>query len=239
MGQGLGNGRSVVDHDDASARMAKWLAGDRLACVLHLGDGTIAYHLADQGHEVVVVGDDVRGRRHAEVQYVRASGDRLPFAASSFDAVVAPHLRESPTALADVARVLRPGGVLSTVERAHDESLPWVRRLRDIVGQRSSSERPVLDTLGATGLFGDVEQHDLAQWQTLDLAGLLRFATEIGTQPVGESTLARVREAFSEVTPHTGHLRLRHMTRCLRAAVVKAEEASAPPPAETMLFDLR
>ncbi len=220
--------------------MAKWLAGDRLACVLHLGDSTIAYHLADQGHEVVVAGDDVRGRRPPQVQYVRAAGDRLPFAGSSFDAVVAPHLRESPTALADVARVLRPGGVVSTVERTHDESLPWVRRLRDIVGRRTRSDPPVVDTLGATGLFGDVESTDLAQWQTLDLAGLLQFASEIGTQPISETTLARVREAFSEVTPHTGHLRLRHMTRCLRATVVKVEEPTPePPPAETLLFDLR
>ena len=149
-------------------------------------------------------------------------------------------MAESPTALADVARVLRPGGEVSTIERTHDESLPWVRRLRDIVGRRTRSDRPVVDSLGATGLFEDVESTDLAQWQTLDLAGLLQFASEIGTQPISETTLARVREAFSEVTPHTGHLRLRHMTRCLRATVVKADEPDeATPPAETLLFDLR
>jgi len=239
VGEVLGQGRRVVEHDDASARMAKWLAGDRLACVLHLGDGTIAYHLADQGHEVVVAGDDVRGRRHREVQYVRTAGDRLPFTESSFDAVVAPHLREAPTALADVARVLRPGGVVSTVERSHDESLPWVRRLRDIVGERSRSSRPSGDTLDATGLFGDVESTDLAQWQTLDLAGLLQFAAEIGSPPVGEATLARVKEAFSEVTPHTGHLRLRHLTRCYRATVLKTEEPVATEQPDTLLFDLR
>ncbi|GAA1747303.1 class I SAM-dependent methyltransferase [Aeromicrobium alkaliterrae] len=229
----------MVDHDDASARMAKWLAGDRLACVLHLGDGTIAYHLADQGHEVVVAGDDVRSRRHRDVLYVRASGDRLPFAESSFDAVVAPHLSEAPTALADIARVLRPGGVVSTIERSHDDSLPWVRRLREIVGEPGHAERPAIDSLGGTGLFGEIESTDLAQWQTLDLAGLLRLASEIGRQPVSEATLARVKDAFSEVTPHTGHLRLRHRTRCLRATVLKTDEPSAPPPAETLLFDLR
>ncbi len=222
--------------------MAKWLAGDKLASVLHLGDGAVAYHLSAQGHEVVVAGDDVRGRRDREVFYVRAVGERLPFAENSFDAVVAPHLRESPTALADIARVLRPGGVVSTVERTHDASIPWVRRLHGIVGHRRVTGRATTDALEATGLFGSVESTDLAQWQTLGLSGLLQFASEIGAAPVTDQTLARVREAFPEVTEHTGHLRLRHLTHCLRAKVIKDDADQDGPPAtpvDTVLFNLR
>ena len=114
--------------------MAKWLVGDRLACVLHLGDGALAYELAEQGHEVVVAGDDVTASRHDNIQYVRTRGERLPFLANAFDVVIAPELHESPTALSEYARVLRPDGLLSTVAQAYDNSIPWMRKLREITG---------------------------------------------------------------------------------------------------------
>lgn len=48
------------------------------------------------------------------VQVLSCSGDRLPFADSSFDVVlslyVMEHLRDRPAAFADMARVLKPGG---------------------------------------------------------------------------------------------------------------------------------
>ncbi|KQP75591.1 MULTISPECIES: class I SAM-dependent methyltransferase [unclassified Aeromicrobium] len=225
--------------DEAHDRLVKWLVGDRLSCVLLLEDSSLAFRLAGQGHEVVVAGDDVRTVRSEDVLYVRSAGPRLPFVADSFDAVVAPQLNDDQTVLAEYARVLRAGGVLSTLSRTHDETLPWVRRLREVVGRRPTAAAPVTDTLAASGLFAAPETTETATWEELDLPALLQYARETGRQPVEESTLSRVRELFDQNTAQSGSLRLRHLLRGVRSRVQK----SSPPPGsqqpETLLFDLR
>src|SRR5690349_15482537 len=102
-------------------RSASWLVDDVLSCVLHLGDAPMAYVLADQGHEVVVAGDDVTIARHPDIFYVRTQGERLPFGPAVFDVVIAPEVRDAPTALAEYARVLRTDGLLSTMSRTYDD----------------------------------------------------------------------------------------------------------------------
>jgi SAM-dependent methyltransferase len=225
-------------NESPADRTAKWLVGDRLACVLHLGDGSLAYQLAEQGHEVVVAGDDVTNARHPDIQYVRTRGERLPFLADAFDVVVAPELREAPTALAEYARVLRPDGLLSTISRRYDASIPWMRRLREITGDRGPAPTPV-DTFTASGLFDEPETHEFGTWEKLDLPGLLRFAEATRHPSVPETELARVRDLFLEYGAQTGFLRLRHETFCVRARVDKSGMASESEPPDTMLLELR
>lgn len=219
-------------------RTAKWLVGDRLACVLHLGDGSLAYQLAEQGHEVVVAGDDVTSRRHPEVQYVRSQGERLPFLSDSFDVVVAPELRDAPTALAEYARVLRPGGLVSTLATQYDDSIPWVRRLRELTGDRGFGHTPA-DTFTASGLFAEPEMHEVSTWEKLDLPGLLRFAAATKRPSVPDSVMEQVRELFVHYGSQTGFLRLRHATHCVRARVDKSGLAQEAPPPDTLLLDFR
>ena len=219
-------------------RTAKWLVGDRLSCVLHLGDGSLAYRLVEQGHEVVVAGDDVVASRHPDIQYVRSAGERLPFVGHAFDAVVVPELREAPTALAEYARVLRPDGLLSTISRQHDDSIPWMRKLREITGARDSAP-PLADTFSASGLFHQPEVQEVGSWEKLDLPGLMRFAEATKHPSVGESALAQVRELFLSYGGQTGFLRLRHETTCVRARVDKSAMPEEAAPPDTMLLDFR
>lgn len=225
-------------NDSAEDRTAKWLVGDRLSCVLHLGDAQLAYQLAEQGHEVVVAGDDVTAARHPDIQYVRSRGERLPFLADAFDVVVVPELREAQTALAEYARVLRPDGLLSTTSRRHDDSIPWMRRLREITGARGAGAAHV-DTFTASGLFGVPETYEVGSWEKLDLPGLLRFAEETKHPSVGEAALSQVRELFMTYGGQTGFLRLRHETQCVRARVDKAGMTQDAPPPDTLLLDFR
>lgn len=225
-------------NDSPEERTAKWLVGDRLSCVLHLGDGSLAYRLAEQGHEVVVAGDDVTSRRHPDIQYVRSAGERLPFLGDAFDVVIVPELREAPTALAEYARVLRPGGLLSTISQRHDDSIPWMRKLREIIGVRERGATPV-DTFGASGLFQEPETHEVGSWEKLDLPGLLRFAQATKHPSVGEDALAQVRDLFMGYAGQTGFLRLRHETSCARATVDKSGLSQETPPPDTMLLDFR
>lgn len=219
-------------------RAAQWLVGDRLALVLHLGDGPLAYQLADQGHDVTVVGDDVVAARHGEIAYVRSQGDRLPFRSESFDVVVVPELRDAPVALAEFARVLTRSGLLATMTRSHDESLPWVRKLRGIIGERPTSLGSA-DTFTASGLFHEPETREFNAWEQLDLAGLLRFAERTKHPSVSTSELGRVHELWQEYGSLSGSLRLRHETVCLRARVDKSALGTEPDPPDTVLIDFR
>lgn len=96
------------------------------------GGGLLAESLARRGY--ALVGFDVAegalaaARRHAaregvSVEYRRGSAYALPLADAAVDAVIAAdvleHLRDPPAAIAEFARVLRPGGVLifETVHR--------------------------------------------------------------------------------------------------------------------------
>jgi SAM-dependent methyltransferase len=219
-------------------RTAKWLVGDQLACVLHLGDNPLAFQLADQGHEVVVASEELSSVRHPEVLYVKTSGARLPFVANAFDVVIAPDVQRPASALAEFARVLRHGGLLSTISQSYDDSIPWLRKLRELIGDPAPPATTV-DTLGASGLFQEPERTDFGSWEQLDFNGLMKFAKSTMGPSAGEQTLDRVRDLFHSYGAQTGFLRLRHQTHCLRAVVDKDGLPEEAEPPDTMLLDFR
>jgi len=215
-------------------RAAAWLVGDTLSCVLHLGDAAMAYVLADQGHEVIVAGDDVTTPRHPDIFYVRTQGERLPFGPESFDVVVAPQMRDSATVIAEYARVLRPDGLLSTMTRTYDESIPWMRKLHDVVGRRAETPASA-DTLMASGLFAEPEVDEFGTWEELDLAGALRFAADVKGPTAGDEIYPAVRDLFTSYASQSGLLRMRHQTHCLRARVNRENLLEEPAPDTTLL----
>src|SRR5665811_146914 len=164
-------------------RTAKWLVGDRLSSVLHLGNHPLVNQLADQGHDVVVATDRLARTEHHEVSYVLTAGDRLPFAGSVFDVVIAPDVRRSPSELADIARVLKADGLLSTISQTYDDSIPWLRKLRELVGDPTPQVSTV-DTFTASGLFELPEISDFGSWEKLDMDALMAFAesTMVGAE---------------------------------------------------------
>lgn len=98
---------------------ASELAGAARVLDIGCGDGQIARLAVEQGS--VVVGIDptwncvsVAAERGGGVSYARAGAAQLPFADASFDTAVAclvfEHIDEVDAAIAEVARVLEPGG---------------------------------------------------------------------------------------------------------------------------------
>jgi SAM-dependent methyltransferase len=88
----------------------------------------------------------------------------LPFADASFDTVVAAwmlyHIPDLDRGLAEIARVLRPGGALFAVTNSVDH----LREFRDVVGYPAGFEESFNRENGTTVLrrhFAIVEQHDL------------------------------------------------------------------------------
>jgi SAM-dependent methyltransferase len=122
-------------------------AGDRLLD-LGCGFGRHAYQAARLGAEVVALdagADEVRSvqdtlgamavadeidAREARVGAVQGDALALPFATASFDRVIASeileHIPEDGSAMAELARVLRPGGTMAvTVPRCGPEFVNW------------------------------------------------------------------------------------------------------------------
>lgn len=99
---------------------AELLSGARRVLDIGCGEGQIARLAADGGSEVVVGIDPTWAQVHEAARrgggpaYARSGADGLPFPDASFDAAVAclvfEHIEEVDAAIAEVARILTPGG---------------------------------------------------------------------------------------------------------------------------------
>lgn len=80
------------------------------------------------------------------------TAEAIPLEPATADAVVcaqAFHWFANAAALAEIARVLKPGGRLALVWNVRDESVPWVRRLTDIAARHE----------------GDAPRHRSGEWR--------------------------------------------------------------------------
>ncbi len=132
-----GRFKASVPADDARLRAvlaALGPLGGRRVLDLGCGKGRFAAHLRAAGADVV--GVDLSAAmlgKAVGLDRALASAKRLPFAAGTFDAVVAvevfEHIDAIDAALAEARRVLRPGGTLAIVDKnalALDARRPWL-----------------------------------------------------------------------------------------------------------------
>ncbi|MGD7788848.1 methyltransferase domain-containing protein [Propionibacteriaceae bacterium Y1700] len=126
-----------------------WLTDGGRRRVLDLGSGrgALAAMLAADGHEVFCLDEDLYAvnRLAARVDadqlglnVVAGQAESLPFADRSFDVVTAAqnlHHFAPGLALAEIARVLVPGGQLAVTYNTRDDTVPWVKRLTRLVQQ--------------------------------------------------------------------------------------------------------
>ena len=100
--------------------VVEWTAGHPRVLEVGTGEGQVARAIS-AAHGATVVGIAPTGnqivearRRGSGPRYARSGAEALPFASASFDAVVCclvfEHIDDVDGALAEVARVLRPGG---------------------------------------------------------------------------------------------------------------------------------
>ncbi len=74
-------------------------------------------------------------RRHGDVEILAGAADAIPLPDASVDAVVCAqsfHWFATPEALAEIRRVLVPGGILGLIWNVRDETVPWVAALSAI-----------------------------------------------------------------------------------------------------------
>lgn len=137
----------VSGRPDYPPALDGWLRDDlRLGpgrTVLDLGAGTGKFtpRLSATGARVVAVEPvpEMLARlaaRNPDVAAHPGHAEAIPLADGSVDAVVCAqsfHWFSTPAALAEIRRVLRPGGTLGLVWNVRDESVPWVAALTRIV----------------------------------------------------------------------------------------------------------
>lgn len=229
---------------------AAWLVGRSPATVVELGAGTgkLTEELLALGHDVLATDplDEMLSylrMRHPDVRTATAPAEDIPVASRSVDVVVAAQAFgwfDLDRALPEIARVLRPEGVLALAFNQRDERIPWVRRLGAVLGSPHEAVDPS-DALVGSRLFGYVEEATFRFWQRLrrdDLRDLVRSRSYVAVMdPMArDRVLRRVDELFSSYDRGPDGLLLPYLTRCFRAvvrprpaAVPEAEAEGTPP----------
>jgi SAM-dependent methyltransferase len=150
---------------------------------LAAGTGKLTRLLAATGAEVVAVEPvaEMRAALPADVRAVDGTAEAMPLPAASADAVTvaqAFHWFDGDAALAEIHRVLRPGGVLALVWNRRRMDDPLNRAVEELVAPYRG-HTPALRT-GAwrahferTELFGPLDEHTFPNDQSLDADGLV------------------------------------------------------------------
>ena len=147
----------------------RWVLGDEPRRVVDVGAGTGIFSrvLASLGHQVVAVEPD-EGMRlklaatSPDVRVVAGAAESIPLPDAGVDAVVAAqayHWFDHDLAHAEIARVLRSGGVFAPIWNVRDESVDWVEELtrRASLDDGSRRFREYEIERGFGHLFGPVE----------------------------------------------------------------------------------
>lgn len=134
------------------AESVRWILGEKPLDVLDLGAGTglLTRVLTEGGHRVTAVEPDdaMRERIGVTAPGARAragSAEAIPLPDASVDAVLVSHAYhwfEPAPAHAEMARVLRPGGVLACLWNLRDEEVPWSARLSEILADEDRGADP-------------------------------------------------------------------------------------------------
>jgi SAM-dependent methyltransferase len=147
-----------------------------------------------------------------EAKALRGRAERIPLPDSAIDAVFAAqafHWFANDEAVAEIARVLRPGGALCVVWNAPDDSRPtplpdgFGDYLDELRAEKSTfGETPFAEVIGR-GLFGEVHEASVPHDHVLDRDGLLdnaRSVSWIASRPEDEKerVLARLGELLPE-----------------------------------------
>jgi SAM-dependent methyltransferase len=164
------------------AEAVDWLLPAGAQTVLDLGAGTgkLTRALFARGLEVYAVDPAPKMLDQLSASLPKAivrvgTAEDIPLADASVDAVFAAqawHWVDQSAALPQVARVLRPGGTLGLIWNVRDESVPWIRRLTEVM-HGSEAESFVESGRIERGPFGEIESSTVEWSREMTPAGLI------------------------------------------------------------------
>jgi ubiquinone/menaquinone biosynthesis C-methylase UbiE len=186
------------------------LAPGRTVVDLAAGTGKLTRLLAPSGARVIAVEPlaEMRALLAAaapSAQVVDGTAESLPLADASVDAVTvaqAFHWFDARTALAEIARVVRPGGAAALVWNVRDLTDPLQARFQELLlpfrrDTPNEHERPWLADVAASPSFGPVEEWSapwVARLTLTELAGRFGSVSFVAQLPddVRRALLAQI-----------------------------------------------
>jgi SAM-dependent methyltransferase len=206
-----------------SPEIADWMLGHpepgRRLQVLDLATGTgqLAGVLLAAGHDVVAVEPDPGMRAFAEQRlgaaYVRAgSAEAIPLDDASVDVITvgtAWHWFDKDLAPAELARVLRPSGLLSVAWNLRDDRVPWVDAYEAIVdGQDRVKRLTETRFIAPPQFFAPAEHAELTYEVPMapsELVGLASSFSYVYLRPDADEVLSRVADMVRTHPDIAGH----------------------------------
>lgn len=216
------------------AEAVRWLVGREAASVLEVGAGTgkLTTELVAQGHDVLATDPDEQmldllRARVPEARALVASAEELPAGDRVVDVVIAAqsfHWFDHALALPEIARVLKPGGVLALVWNLRDVRIPWVRRFGDLIGTQEQLADPT-EVLGASALFDPPEAETFMVWQDINretIVDLVASRSNISTldDEARAAKLAEVVAFYDDFGRGYDGMQLPYRTHCYRARAI-------------------
>jgi SAM-dependent methyltransferase len=159
------------------------------------GTGISARLLADRGPRVVAIEPGAAMRAaaapHARVTWLAARADATGLLDAAVDLVLCAqsfHWFQAPEAVAEFARILKPGGRLAIVWNRRNKTDPLTLGYREAirkVGGESTHETTPFDRalVDRSGAFTPIEMRTFANTQRLDFDGLLGRARSASYTP--------------------------------------------------------
>jgi SAM-dependent methyltransferase len=148
------------------------------------GTGIMTRLLLAAGHDVVCVEPDAQMRSHLiettrEATAIAGSAEALPLPDACLDGAVAAqayHWFDEDQANAELARVIRPGGVFAAIWNDRDEDVPWVAAYSEIIaGDRSPHASPGRHVTTYGDGFEPVAEASFRQVTVQTAEGLVRL----------------------------------------------------------------
>jgi SAM-dependent methyltransferase len=242
-----GQARSTSSASGRSAYpdgVADWLVrGDepkRRRRVLDIGSGRggLAELMVALGHDVHCLDADqyaVRqlGGQLPTAKVIAGQVESMPFDACHFDVVTASqnlHAFAPGLALAEIARVLKPGGHLAVAYNTRDDTVPWVRKLirmmqsADPDSMRGDYGADSIHSVEESAYFTEISYKGFRNWIPITRPGLLKMVSaRPGTRQLSEASreklLADVAALYAEYARVPEPLLLPFRASCWRAEV--------------------
>jgi SAM-dependent methyltransferase len=154
---------------------------------LGAGTGALTRVLTRRAHEVIAVEPDDRMRsvlasEHPGIRALKGSGESMPLADGSVDAVLASsswHWMDPIPTLHEVARVLVPGGILGVLWSGPDPEGSFLVNASELLGRRSpvgAGEGEARDALGKEEFATLIQGDGVRPATVLDIPPGLPFA---------------------------------------------------------------